>query len=251
MSILIPSILNVEGLSKSYDLTQVLSCLNFRVKVGECLCIVGRSGVGKSVLTRLLTGLEASDTGRIEYYGQNYATASESTWNRLRRKIGLVFQQSALLDSLTIEENLLLNLRDSPLMHSVRCEEVLAEVGLDSSVLPLFPAELSGGMRKRIGIARAIIHKPDILFYDEPTAGLDPVNAHRIDRLMKKLNRTGRTSIIVTHDMDTVRALASHILWLQGNSQYQFMPAEAFFHSGSELLVRSLLNGHAVPESGK
>jgi phospholipid/cholesterol/gamma-HCH transport system ATP-binding protein len=232
------TLLNVSELSKRYEGHLVINGLSMSVEAGQCLCIVGRSGIGKSVLMRLLTGLEQPDGGAIIYFGKDYAGVTEVEWNALRRQIGLVFQQAALLDSLTVRDNLLLNLRGiSPKAGESRCIDVLESVGLTYEALSKYPAQLSGGMRKRVGIARALIHDPSIIFYDEPTAGLDPVNAHRIDELIAKLHTTGRTSIIVTHDLATVGNLADTVLWLQANCQYQFSSVHEFLASDAELLA--------------
>jgi len=235
-------LLEVVDLSKSYSNKAILHDISFNVQSGDCLCIVGGSGIGKSLLLKLLTGLEVPDSGRVMYNGMDYGKANEIQWNKIREDMGVVFQSAALLDSLTIQENLCLRLsyhKPYELSDIQRYAEfVLSRVGLPINISNLKPAELSGGMRKRVGIARALMHKPNWMFYDEPTSGLDPINADLIDKLIYTLYRSGKTSIVITHDLESVRRYATSVLWLQGGSEYGYGSADEFWKSGSELLSR-------------
>jgi len=235
-------LLKVRQISKAYGAKTVISGLSFEVQRGECLFVVGGSGIGKSVLLRLLTGLETCDSGSLLFDGQELAHADERLWLTVRQRMGVVFQQAALLDSLEIFENVGLRLlherKTARKDVEAKVENALRQVGLESSVLKLYPAQLSGGMRKRAGIARALVHEPDLLLYDEPTAGLDPVNAHRIDLLIKELHLAGRTTIVVSHDLDSVRLLADRVLWLRGSDGFAWSDSRAFFASDCELFIR-------------
>lgn len=236
------SLLEVRRISKAYGAKTVISELSFEVQRGECLFVVGGSGIGKSVLLRLLSGLETCDSGSIFFDGQELTNANERLWLAVRQRMGVVFQQAALLDSLDIFENVGLRLlherKTSRNEVSAKVENALRQVGLESTVLKQFPAQLSGGMRKRAGIARALVHEPDLLLYDEPTAGLDPVNAHRIDLLIKELHQAGRTTIVVSHDLDSVRLLADRVLWLRGSDGFTWSDSRTFFASDCELFIR-------------
>lgn len=235
-------LLEVRQISKAYGAKTVISGLSFEVHRGECLFVVGGSGIGKSVLLRLLTGLETSDSGSILFDGQELAHADERQWLTVRQRMGVVFQQAALLDSLDIFENVGLRLlherKTARKDVEVKVENALRQVGLEPCVMKQFPAQLSGGMRKRAGIARALVHEPDLLLYDEPTAGLDPVNAHRIDLLIKELHQAGRTTIVVSHDLDSVRLLADHVLWLRGSEGFSWSDSRTFFASDCGLFIR-------------
>src|SRR5690606_7691245 len=181
---------------------------------------LGPSGTGKSVLIKHAIGLLDPDEGDVIVDGVSIATASAQQLRDVRRRLGYVFQNAALFDSLTVAENLRLAQEDETRFRNVEdcrreATELLRRVNLDASVLDKFPAELSGGMRKRVGVARAIASKPKYLLWDEPTTGLDPVNADNIDELIMELNRTlNVTSIVVTHDLDTAFEVGDRIALL-------------------------------------
>jgi len=192
------------------------------VNRGEILAVLGKSGTGKSVLLRLLIGLEKPDAGSICIRGQETTGLQMDQLNEVRLKVGFLFQEGALYDSLTIAENVAFPLRrHTKLSDAERNEKVralLLSVGLDKD-LEKMPSDISGGMRKRVGLARALALDPEILFFDEPTAGLDPITAAEIGRLIQQLRKErGVTSIVVTHDMHAAHHFSDRIVMLkEGN----------------------------------
>ncbi|CAN5695711.1 ABC transporter ATP-binding protein [soil metagenome] len=209
-----------RNLHKSFDSLQVLRGVNLMVEEGETLALLGPSGSGKSVLIKHAIGLLEPDQGDVIVDNISIANATPSELRAVRRSIGYVFQNAALFDSLTVAENLWLALTDEREGRSLQdCRsaavELLGRVNMDASVLDKVPSELSGGMRKRVGVARAIAHRPRYLLWDEPTTGLDPVNADNIDELIMELGRELRvTSIVVTHDLDTAFEVGDRIALL-------------------------------------
>jgi phospholipid/cholesterol/gamma-HCH transport system ATP-binding protein len=205
----------VESLSKSFGKQMVLNGINLEVAQGKTLSVLGRSGSGKSVLLKLIIGLHTPDSGSIRVNGEDATKLPLEGLNEVRKKVGFLFQQAALYDSLTIEENIAFPLRrhsgmsDDELGKRVR--ELLASVGMDQHAHKL-PAELSGGMQKRVGLARALALEPDILLFDEPTAGLDPITAVEIDDLILRLQKERQmTSVVVTHDIHSARAVSDRL----------------------------------------
>jgi phospholipid/cholesterol/gamma-HCH transport system ATP-binding protein len=232
-------VIRVAHISKAFGLTQVLSDIHFDIADGERLCIVGGSGSGKSVLLKILLGLEQPDTGEVYIDGRLTTGLRRQEWHSILQTFGVVFQSSALFDSLDILQNVGMRLFEEGKTPRGKIEAAvsiaLEKVGLNTRILPLFPAELSGGMRKRVAIARAIIDNPRYLVYDEPTTGLDPVSSQIIDDLMHELGQEpGRTSIIVTHDMSTVKSIASQVIMIHDLSIGFNGSAEAFFASDQE-----------------
>jgi phospholipid/cholesterol/gamma-HCH transport system ATP-binding protein len=210
----------VAGLSKSFGEQTVLDGITFELEAGKVTCVLGRSGTGKSVLLRLLIGLETPDAGSIQLEGHDISTASPQELNEARKKVGFLFQQSALYDSMTIGENVAFPLRrHTALSRAERLErvhELLSSVGMDRD-LDKMPSEISGGMQKRIGLARALALEPTIVMFDEPTTGLDPITAAEIARLIVELRDTRHiTSIVVTHDLHTARTIADRLIVLDG-----------------------------------
>ena len=209
-----------KNLKKSFGEQVVLSCVNLVVHEGETLALLGPSGTGKSVLLKHAIGLLTPDAGDVFVDGVsiNHATAEQLA--HVRRKVGYVFQNAALFDSLTVAENLYLAQTEQGSTRSLascRAEaiDLLAKVNMNAGVLEKYPAELSGGMRKRVGVARAIASRPRYLLWDEPTTGLDPVNADNIDELILEVSRElGVTSIVVTHDLDTAFEVGDRIALL-------------------------------------
>jgi phospholipid/cholesterol/gamma-HCH transport system ATP-binding protein len=196
----------------------VLDGISFELEPGKVTCVLGRSGTGKSVLLKMLIGLETPDAGTICLEGHNISTASPKELNEARKKVGFLFQQSALYDSMTIEENVAFPLRrHTRLSHTERLERVhqlLDSVGMDRD-LDKMPSEISGGMQKRIGLARALALEPMIVMFDEPTAGLDPITAAEIAKLIVELRDERHiTSIVVTHDLHTARTIADRLIVL-------------------------------------
>ncbi|MBL6426003.1 MAG: ATP-binding cassette domain-containing protein [Maritimibacter sp.] len=209
--------IELQHISKSFGTKEVLNDISLALDSGTSLAILGRSGTGKSVLTRIILGLITPDAGRILIDGQPIS-------RRVRRafleQTGVLFQASALFDSLTVWENVAFRLRNGRARVSraearARAEVALGRVGLEPRVADLFPSDLSGGMQKRVGLARAIIGTPKYLFFDEPNSGLDPVTSTDIDALIRELvTDLGATAITITHDMASIRTIADEVLLL-------------------------------------
>jgi phospholipid/cholesterol/gamma-HCH transport system ATP-binding protein len=209
-------VISIRHLKKSFGNNHVLTDFNLSVNKGENVVVLGKSGCGKSVLIKCIAGLLSYDGGSIKLFGKEVAELSQKELDHNRARIGFVFQSSALYDSMTVGENL-----EFPLRHHGKektksetrdiIEETLANVGL-SHAIDLMPAELSGGMRKRIGLARALVLKPEIMLYDEPTTGLDPVTGKEISQLMLQMQEKYHTSsIIISHDMNCSRMTANRM----------------------------------------
>ena len=213
----------VENLRKTYENHMVLNGINLSVNRGETLAVLGRSGTGKSVLLRLIIGLEKPDSGSIRIHGQNIAGLALDRMGEIRKKMGFLFQQAALYDSLTVAGNVAFPLvhhrREMPRSErEERVRQLLAEVGMEDD-LQKMPSDISGGMQKRVGLARALALEPEILLLDEPTAGLDPISSGEIDDLILKLQRERQmASIVVTHDLHSARTIANRLALLdKGN----------------------------------
>lgn len=209
--------IEVKHYKKSFGTKEVHRDVSFSLMKGECLGLIGGSGSGKSVILRSLIGLEKPDVGQIIIDGEDIAKMNEKELLPVRKKVAYVFQGGALFDSLTVFENLAYPLREHTKLGEAEISKkvlgLLEEFGLQGND-KVFPAELSGGMQKRVGLARAIIMNPDIVLYDEPTAGLDPYNTIRIQEMILELKKKGVTSILVTHDMPTAVAVCDRIALL-------------------------------------
>jgi len=212
-------VISIRDLRKSFGDLHVLQGVDLDVYQGENLVVLGRSGTGKSVLIKIIVGLLKPDAGTVNVLGHNVDSLSVKELDQLRLKIGFSFQSSALYDSMTIRENL-----EFPLVRNVRnlgrqeinraVEEALEDVGLSQTINQM-PSELSGGQRKRIGIARTLILKPDIMLYDEPTAGLDPITSNDINNLINEVQERHRaTSIIITHDLTCAKETGDRLAML-------------------------------------
>jgi len=209
-------VVQIEGLCKSFGENQVLKGINLKIKKGENIVVMGKSGSGKSVLIKCIVRLLDLDEGSIVVLGHDMSSLNEEELDEARKKIGFLFQSGALYDSMTVKENLQFPLREvknqSKAVLETLVKEALKSVGLEDAI-DLMPSELSGGMRKRIGLARTMILKPQIILYDEPTTGLDPITAKEISRLIisvqKELNTT---SVVITHDIECARITANRIL---------------------------------------
>ena len=213
----------VDNLRKSFGSHTVLNGISLSVGRGETLAVLGRSGTGKSVLLRLIIGLEKPDSGSICIHGRNIAGLALDQMGEIRKKMGFLFQHAALYDSLTVAENVAFPLvhhraEMSRLERTDRVKELLAEVGMEGD-LDKMPSDISGGMQKRVGLARALALEPEILLLDEPTAGLDPISSGEIDDLILKLQRERQmASVVVTHDLHSARTIANRLALLdQGN----------------------------------
>ncbi len=208
--------IEISNLHKSFGNNKVLQGVNLDIDTGETLVIIGRSGCGKSVLVKHIVGLLLPDEGFVKVEGRRVDEMDMKELYELRTKFGFLFQGSALFDSMTVEENIALPLVESKKGYTQqelikKVEEKLEMVGM-SGVQQLKPAELSGGMKKRVGLARALITDPDYIFYDEPTTGLDPIMSDSIDELIKELtDKLNVTSIVVTHDMYSVKSVAHQV----------------------------------------
>ena len=210
--------IQATGLHKSFGEQVVLNGVSFSVDKGKMLAVLGKSGTGKSVLLRLLIGLERPDSGSIQILGQEVSALHRAELTEIRKKVGYLFQQGALYDSLTVAENVAFPLKRHSKWNETEIErkvqELLSSVGLEESAGKL-PSEVSGGMQKRVALARALALDPDILLFDEPTAGLDPITAHEIDLLiLEQKQKRGITSVVVTHDIHGVRLFADRVALL-------------------------------------
>lgn len=239
--------IRLAGVRKTFDSQAVLQGVNLEVAPGETITIIGGSGTGKSVLLRLIIGLIKPDAGQIWIDGEEITPLPEAKLLPIRRKVGMLFQGSALFDSLTVAENIAFPLREHTRMGEGeirdRVREVLELVGLPG-MEEKEPAELSGGMKKRVGLARAIALQPRIILYDEPTTGLDPSNIEKITELITNLKeKLGVTSVVVTHDMQSAFKVSDRIAMLhQGRIAVAGTVAE-IEHSDLKL-VREFISGH-------
>ena len=207
--------IQVTGLRKSFGGKPVLAGVDLTVGQGESLCVIGQSGTGKSVLLKCILGLTVPDGGQILWQGRPLDRAARPDF---LARFGMLFQGAALFDSLTVWQNVAFRLRQRMPDRKARAiaVEKLARVGLGPETADLMPAELSGGMAKRAGLARAIADDPSVIFFDEPTTGLDPIRARRINDLIRGIvTETGASAITITHDMDSVRAIGDRVALLQ------------------------------------
>lgn len=219
--------MEINGLSKSFGNHHVLNQLNLTLYKGENLVVLGKSGSGKSVLIKCIIGLLEPDAGSIKILGQDVFSLDHEQLDRLRMKIGFLFQGNALYDSMTVRENLVFPLRRHWLkkeMNRAKTNELVMEtlhnVGLEDTV-DMMPVELSGGMRKRIALARTLILKPDIMLYDEPTTGLDPITAREIIQLIVDVRQKYQTSsIIISHDLQCVSEASDRVVMLIDGVSY-------------------------------
>ncbi|MCB0365210.1 MAG: ABC transporter ATP-binding protein [Bdellovibrionaceae bacterium] len=237
--------IKVRRFRKSFEGKLVHKGVNFDVNEGECLGLVGGSGAGKSVILRSLIGLEKPDSGLISIDGERISRYSERQLIPVRKKVAYVFQGGALFDSMSVYDNLAYPLREHMEMTKneidARIKEQLAEFGLENAE-KLMPAELSGGMQKRVGLARAIITRPKVVLYDEPTAGLDPFNTKKIQEMILRLKNKGVTSMFVTHDMPSAFAVCDRIALLL-NGEIRAIGTIADMKADPNGLLQRFING--------
>jgi len=238
--------IEVRQLEKSFGTHQILAQVSFCIDKGESVVIVGRSGSGKSVLLKHLIALLKPDAGEVLIDGENIVSMDERQLLRVRRKFGMLFQGAALFDSLTVAENIAFAFRRDRSLPEHEIGSRVARV-LDLVDLPGIedknPSELSGGMRKRVGLARAIIYHPEIVLYDEPTTGLDPIASDSIDKLILRVrDRLNVTSVVVTHDMRSARRVGQRIIMLHEKKVYATGTPEQIFNS-KDPVVRQFVEG--------
>jgi phospholipid/cholesterol/gamma-HCH transport system ATP-binding protein len=250
-------LVKVENVSMSFGNLQVLRDISLDVPVGQTLVLLGESGCGKTVLMKTIIGLIRPKRGRVLFAGTDLASLSEKDISQLRLRFGFVFQNAALFDSLTVGQNVAFPLRQHRRMPPSEMRELilenLAAVGLPDNVIAKKPAELSGGMRKRVGLARALILNPELVLYDEPTTGLDPIMTDVINELILRTRRRGMvTSIVVTHDMATARKVGDRIVMLyplnrleSGEPQIIFDGPPAQLDEVRDRRVRQFVKGEA------
>jgi phospholipid/cholesterol/gamma-HCH transport system ATP-binding protein len=238
----------LSNVHKSFGAKQVLQGINLTIARGESLVIIGGSGTGKSVLLKCILGLVKPDAGTITLEGQDVAHADRDAF---LARFGMLFQGSALFDSMPVWQNVAFRLLRGQLKRpQAEAREIAIEklrrVGLSPDVADLFPSELSGGMQKRVGLARAIAAQPDVIFFDEPTTGLDPIMAGVINDLIREIvTEMGATAMTITHDMSSVRAIADQVAMLHdGIIQWQGPIAD--LDTNSDPYVSQFINGRAV-----
>jgi phospholipid/cholesterol/gamma-HCH transport system ATP-binding protein len=241
------------GIRKRFGDQVVLDGVDLRVERGEMFGVFGPSGTGKSVLLKTTIGLIHPDSGAVEVDGERVGVGGDRQLARIRRKVGYVFQNAALFDSLNVWENVETGIPEDELRGMPRRDltrriwESLELVNLDpAAVVRKVPAELSGGMRKRVGIARAIVGRPEILLWDEPTTGLDPVNTAAVERLIERLSETlNVTSVIVTHDIEGGLLMCDRVAMLQGG-RLRFCGSPEDFRGSTDPLVRAFADRSAA-----
>jgi len=245
-------VIDYRDVWKAFD-APVLSGVSLRVESGELLSIVGPSGTGKSVLLKTTNGLLVPDRGEVFVDGVSVFGSGREALERIRRKVGYVFQYAALFDSLNVHDNVSLGLSDAELKRLgareilARVCESLEDVNLDpAAVLHKIPSELSGGMRKRVGLARAIVGKPEIILYDEPVTGLDPVNSAAVSRLIVEIaEKTHVTSILVTHDIEQALEVSNRLALLE-HGRLRFVGSPGEFRASDDPVVRAFADRRAA-----
>lgn len=245
------AVISLRQLNITFGTHTVLDNIDLDVYKGETLAVLGPSGTGKSTVLRSMIGLLEPDGGQIFIQGEDVSGLDEDGWNRLRMKMGMVFQYSALFDFLTVGENVAFGLRQHTDKSDEEIQGIVTQM-LDLVGLPgtqdLYPAELSGGMKKRVGLARAIAVKPEIVLYDEPTAGLDPIMSRNISRLIKKTQEQLHvTSVLVTHDMQSAFYAADRVAMLYEGHIVAIGTAEEMKNSTNPI-VKAFIEGREIKE---
>lgn len=239
----------LTNVSKSFGNNRVLNSLSLDVPAGKSVVVIGGSGTGKSVMLKCVLGLLEADSGSILIDGQESVSCDSKTRGNFMKKFGMLFQGAALFDSLRIWENVAFGLIHAQHMDKKQARDIAIEkmraVGLSPDVANLFPAELSGGMQKRVGLARAVATSPEIIFFDEPTTGLDPIMADVInDLIVDQVQDLGATALSITHDMASARKIADYIAMIYEGRIIWSGPVADLDHSGSEH-VEQFINGRA------
>jgi phospholipid/cholesterol/gamma-HCH transport system ATP-binding protein len=242
-------LLELSGVAKSFGSNHVLKGVDIDVEAGKSLVVLGGSGSGKSVMLKNALGLMTPDKGSILFDGENVTHDQGKTREAMRARIGMLFQSAALFDSLTVWENVAFRLLNADGMKrsdaKERAIETLKQVRLGSDVANRTPAEISGGMQKRVGLARAIVSKPDLIFFDEPTTGLDPITADAInDLILEQTKALGAAAVSITHDMASARKIADEIAFLFEGKIIWRGPAGTIDDSGNEY-VDQFVHGRA------
>jgi phospholipid/cholesterol/gamma-HCH transport system ATP-binding protein len=245
------AMIETRYLRKTFKSQTVLDGVSFKIENGESVAIIGRSGGGKSVLLKHLIGLMQPDSGEVLIDGENIVGMNERQLLRVRRKFGMLFQGAALFDSMSVAENVAFGLRR---LEHLTEGEIAKKVAHALEVVDLpgtqnkQPAELSGGMKKRVGLARAIVYEPQIVLYDEPTTGLDPIVSDSIDELMAAVrDRLHVTSVVVTHDMRSARRVGQHVIMLHHGKIHANGPPDEIFNS-QDPIIRQFVDGVADPK---
>jgi phospholipid/cholesterol/gamma-HCH transport system ATP-binding protein len=244
-----PSKIALRGVTKAFGTKQVLRGIDLDVTAGESLVVIGGSGSGKSVLLKCILGLMEPDSGSIKIDGEETANLSDRERTRVMRKFGMLFQGGALFDSLKVWQNVAFGPIQSDGMPPDKARQIaiakLANVGLGAEIGELFPSELSGGMQKRVALARAIAREPEIIFFDEPTTGLDPIMADVINELIVKcVNALGATAVSITHDMASAHKIGHRIAMLYEGKLIWQGPVAEIDHSG-DAHVDQFIHGKA------
>ena len=239
----------IEGVTLRFGEKVVLENCTLDVKARAITCIIGLSGAGKSTILRLLNGLRTPDTGRVIVKSTDLSTLKERDLVEFRRKIGFSFQFAALFDSLSVHDNVALPLRENTKMDEAEIEKVvlttLESVGLEN-VRERMPSELSGGMLKRVGFARAVVNNPELVLYDEPTTGLDPIITHVLTDTIKRLRRQlNGTAVVVSHDLDSIYAMADYVAMLFEGAIIEYGTVEEVRRSANPI-VQQFLQGSEV-----
>jgi phospholipid/cholesterol/gamma-HCH transport system ATP-binding protein len=243
--------IEVRNLEKSFGAQKILDGVNLRIETGESVVIIGRSGGGKSVLLKHIIGLIKPDAGEVLIDGENIVPMNERQLLRVRSKFGMLFQGAALFDSMTVGENIAFPFRRNKTLTQAeintkvaRALEVVDLAGIENKT----PSELSGGMKKRVGLARAIVYDPQMVLYDEPTTGLDPIASDSIDHLILRVRgHCKATTVVVTHDMRSARRVADRILMLHEKKIYTEGTPEEIF-SSEDPIIRQFVEGISDPK---
>ncbi len=235
------ALFEIRGVTKRFGDNSVLEGIDLDIQRGERLTIIGHSGCGKSVLLKLMIGLMRADQGSIVFDGTNVTGLSEREWFAYRKRIGMLFQEGALFDSLSVADNVAYGLREHRILDekeiASRVAESLALVNLPGTQA-MWPADLSGGMRKRVSLARAIAMHPEVVLYDEPTEGLDPINVTRVNRLLESLRKgLGVTTVVVTHNMQSAFGVSERIAFIHDGKVALSGTPDELRNSGDERLA--------------